>query len=518
MTLILGGRKHDTTALPGALAFTSYSYADDRRVPRATDYNERDPTRDRDTAILGLLFHTVHGRRGALRPGSKPDDRDFSFAQYQARTERDVSWDFTVGRDGDVVQSNDPATRYTWHAGLRAVNRATVGVEAVQDDDGGQYEATMAAQVALAEFLCEWLHIPRVTPVNADGTPFAGLLADPIFRGVYGHRNIPKRGPNGKPTAMKPFGDPGDHVFLALLRAGFRGAIVEVRNGLGYLTNTFLDGETLRAESRVGNAVVSVSSGAHATPRTPPAWLDKAREVPLPQSAMPGAFPGRTDAEMRAFAERHARVLHTTFRLPLRVIVQVVAHAATESAWGRVEVAHNAFGVKVRQSDDAAYRAKHGQGLAWYSRPGHVAAGDAAWVYYRGFDSPEDAWAFWLKRYVPRPANATTPWAAYTDAADVTTADYSGAGRAFWSAALAPVGSAATPYPPEGTAPEGAWFVEMLLAGYRGSGRAAEVRDAVEDAETRGIAALPIVHPSVTAHADVCRRVRGYLAGIDLGA
>jgi hypothetical protein len=501
MTLILDGKKHDTRALAGDLAFTSISYVDDPRVPRATDFNVRDP-RERDTVILGVLLHTVHGKRGALHPGSKSDDRDIAYAKYQANTARNVSWDFTVGRDGDVVQSNDPVTRYTWHAGARPVNRCTVGVEAVQDDDGGQYEATMRAQVALAEFLCERLHIPRVTPINPDGTPFAGLLAEPRFRGVYGHRNIPGRDAKGKPTAMKPFGDPGDHVFHALLRAGFLGAVVEVRNGLGVLTGE-VRGATQDTAAATSGAATPLPEGLPA--RTPPVWLDAAREVPVPDRKYTSW--SVSPEEQLAFVVRHARVLRNAFNIPRDAIAELVAHAATESGWGRAEVAHNAFGVKVRQSDNAAHRAKHGEGLRWYARPGHIGSGDAAWAYYRAFDSAEDAWAFWLKRYVPRPPAGAPAWEAFTPEADVSVADYNNAGRAFWQF----VADA------ERT-PADAWFVEMLLAGYRGSIRADEVRDAVSFVEHLPVEAQRVPHPSVVEHRRIAAAILGYLVGVDLGA
>lgn len=473
MTIRLGTATIDTEALPGALAFKSTGYHENRRVPRATDYN------DRTAPIGGLLFHTVHGKRGPLKPGSVPDDRDIAFAQYQARTERNVSWDFTVGRDGDVVQSNDPTVRYTWHAGAREVNAATLGVEAVQDDDGAQYEATIRAEVALAELLCERLHIPRITPVNHDGTPFTGLLRDRVFPGVYGHRNLWTVNKAGKRTAMKPYGDPDDHLFRALLAAGFRGAVIKVVDGLGAVT-----GELWTPPG---------APDLNALPEpwmTPPPWVDLSRRIPTPPD-----HGVTTQDALVAFVRGHLDVLTGTFRLPADKAYGLVAHAAVECGWGVAEVGSNAGGVKLRQSDNATYAAKHGHGLAWWAKRGHVAAGDAAWVFYRAFDSREDFWAFWLKRYVPRPslevvAAARDPW-AYTPEADVVTADYAATGAAFHTLPRVDGGE---------------WLAEMILAGYRGPVRAAEMRAAVD----RG--SVPH-HASIAAYQGVLANVRR-LAGI----
>ena len=64
---------------------------------------------------------------------------------------------------------------------------------------------------------------------------------------------------------------------------------------------------------------------------------------------------------------------------------------------------------------------------------------------YRAFDDAGDFWRFWVKRYVPR---ATTEGDRYRFA-----------GAAFWSG------------------DPSRWIVELILAGYRGPVREAEVRD-----------------------------------------
>lgn len=419
MTIVLDDRPYAT---PG---FESVSWLDDRMVPRATDFNTR------TLPIVAQLLHTVHGDLGPLRPGAKPSARAERYAVYQAGTDREVSWDYTVDTDGTVVVSNDPVRRFTWHAGARDVNAQSLGVEAVQDDDGAQYEAGIEAEVALVEFNCERLHIPRRTPVTADGKPFRGLLDERLFRGVYGHRNLWKL-KDGRRVTMKGLGDPDDHVFLALLRRGFQGVIVDA------------SGRPIEP----------------AAPPPPPAWVDLSQEI-IDTSDLP--------VDPAAFVRDGLRVL-TGMGLTRDRAVEVVAHCATECGWGRRAIGGNLGGVKLKREDDAEFRRKHDHGLGWWRAQGHVAAGDAAWVYYRAFADAEEFFRFWSKRYVPRDGAAGER--------------YTATGAAFWGAEPAN------------------WFAELLRAGYRGPVREQEIKDLLD----RG--ADVEAHDSVRSHRSVAARVR----------
>jgi hypothetical protein len=369
VSLVLDGRAIETPGLE------TVSFLDDSRVPHATDYN------DRAKPIVAVLLHTVKGKSGPLLPGSKPSTRDLTYAAYQARTDREVSWDYTVDTDGSIAVSNDPVRRYTWHAGAGEVNRQSVGIEAVQYDDGAQYEAEIAAEVALVELLCERLHIPRRTPVTADGRPFGGLLDERLFQGVYGHRNLWKM-KDGRRVTMKPLGDPDDHVFRALLRAGFQGVPVDRR---GCIT-------------------------APTAPPPPPSWIDLTQEVTDTSDRViaPEAFAWESMSALQAIGLDRARA------------AEVTAHCATECSWGRRAIAQNRGGVKLKQRDDTAHRQQHGRGLGWWRAQGHVVAGDDAWVYYRAFADAGEFWRFWVARYVPRDAEPDERYAA--------------TGAAFWGA------------------------------------------------------------------------------------
>lgn len=190
-----------------------------------------------------------------------------------------------------------------------------------------------------------------------------------------------------------------------------------------------------------------------------PSWADPSREITdtrdLPVDR--AAFVRDALAELAAIGVEGDRA------------VEAVAHCATECSWGRRAIGENRGGVKLKEPDDAAHRAKHGHGLAWWRYAGHVEAGDAPVVLYRGFDDAGDFTRFWVKRYTPMSSKHGDRYAA--------------AGVAFWSA---------TP---------SRWIVEIIRAGYRGPVRKAEmaaILDAGSDVEA---------HPSVASHRSTARRV-----------
>lgn len=367
MTLVVAGERVNT-------AFESICWLDDPKVPHATDGRAR----AKDTA-KAIVLHTVHGKRGALKRGSKSSKRAEAYARYQAASAREVSWHFTIDTDGTVVQSADPALWLCWHAG--AVNAWTVGIEIVQDPDGTLYDATLASVVALCELLCASLAIPRRLPVDAQGKPSRVVLAALTgargpWAGVFGHRNQTRnRGP----------GDPGDQPFDALLRAGFTG--------------------------------VHLDAAPPALPVTPPKarkpapkWLDPAAEIDatkdLPRDQR--AFVLRHLAELRALGLDDARAF------------ELIAHVSTECDFGRREHGHNAGGVKALEGDAEAYERTYGGEMPWWRSAGHVASGDAPEVYYRGWTSSRAFWEWWLRRFVPRVSSAAS-------------ARYTQTGLLFWS-------------------------------------------------------------------------------------
>lgn len=206
MTLVIDGQRIDTPGLE------TISWLDDHAVPRVTDGRRRVPQ-----ATRAIVLHTVHGKLGGVsEKPSLPSTRAERYARYQASTSREVSWHATVDTDGTVVQSADFASWTCWHA--TSVNGWTIGIELVQEADGTVYRPQLAAVVSLCDLLCARLGIERRVPAR-NGVPIVGVVQrltghDGPWSGVFGHRNqTTNRGP----------GDPGSHVFLALMAAGYLG-------------------------------------------------------------------------------------------------------------------------------------------------------------------------------------------------------------------------------------------------------------------------------------------------------
>ena len=213
MSLIINGRRIVTPGLD------IVSWADDASLPKGTDFNRR--TRK----IRVIVWHTVHGKTGPLRPGIKHSNRDRVYAIYQARTPRKVSWHFTIDTDGSITQSLDPCREVAWHASYTETNEISVGIELVQDTDGSLYEGQIQASVAFSDVLhrelaAEGHFVPKQIPWH-EGSPDSRKLARCLpprhcadVYGNIGHRNN---------DPQKPFGDPGQYIFRALKTHGYEG-------------------------------------------------------------------------------------------------------------------------------------------------------------------------------------------------------------------------------------------------------------------------------------------------------
>lgn len=213
MSIVLDSR---TLEVPGV---RSISYLEDpRRVPPITDHNPRRAT------IRGLVVHTSSGTANGVMPGSGRGGQAFTLARYQANTDREVSWDWTIDLDGTLLWQNDPLRQYSWHAG--SVSGVTLGGEIAQQPGSTKlWQAQVDTFVALMDTLTRELGIQRQIPWH-NGAPDRRVLrrlrgdasgngrkgAD--LWGIYGHRNQ---------TTNRGAGDPGDAVFQALHAAGYEG-------------------------------------------------------------------------------------------------------------------------------------------------------------------------------------------------------------------------------------------------------------------------------------------------------
>lgn len=180
---------------------------------------------------VAIVLHTTSGTKGEeLHTPPPPSEHAEQLARYQAGTERDVSWDFTVDLDGTIVQHNDPsapcggrkAAWYSWHAG--SVNGWTLGIEIVQGPRRVVYELQLRVATAFVTFLCDHYGIPKRVPCDASGKPWDKSIFEVVstkrggrqrrWQGVLGHCNVTT------PDSRGPW-DPGDHVRGALLDGGF---------------------------------------------------------------------------------------------------------------------------------------------------------------------------------------------------------------------------------------------------------------------------------------------------------
>lgn len=424
------------------------SWLDDpKRAPHCTDGKPR-PAGN----VSAVVLHTSRGRRGVIREGSRRSDKAERLARYQTRTDRDVSWHLTVAADGEVFQQADLATFMCWQASH--ANGWTWGVECAQDADTPDLtRAQVDALVAVVAAACDAMGIPRRVPVNADGRPVAGVVKawqsrkqggdQKAARGVIGHRNL---------TTSRGPGDPGDPIFEALLAAGFVGAAPEAMT--------------------VGAAPVAAPAEAADPPDAPhdeaaplwpplPGWVDPALEIDATED-LPD--------DLAAFV-RDALPQLAALGIAGPRAYEAVAHCATECGRGRRAHGFNMGGAKLKERDNAAAVAATGHGLPWWRDAGHTGSGDGPVAYYRGFDSAAAWWAWFVGRHCAPDAPPSERYAV--------------AGRAFWSS------------------DPSRWFVEILLAGYRGDTRRREVEHIVADLGDVG------AHKSVADHRRLVAKVRG---------
>ena len=437
--LIINGA---SVAVPGVRVVT---WLDDPRVPRAVHGEERDPAK-----VTGTIAHTSRGKRCAVTRDTGSPAKGLRVARYLGRRNgRKVSAHFVVAGDGTVYQIADCGSWRANHAGT--TNGFVVGGEASQDDDDPSLtRAQVAAFVATMHAIHDALHIPKRVPMIDGRHIIEDVRAwlsrksggeQRAFSGCAGHRNT---------SASRGEGDPGDPLMEALRVSGFAPATpadMTIGPNTARITDDDEADETHDGDDTPAAAPL-------------PAWLDPAREIDATHDL-------RDD--LAAFVRAQVTPLALTGVTDDRA-AELLAHAATECGRGRRAHGFNMFGAKAKERDYVEAAAK-GAPLGWWRDLGHIESGDDEVEFYRGFDSPEAAWRWFVKRHVG------------TLGLPPTSDRYVATGRAFWSDR------------------PGAWIIEAIRAGYRG-----EVRQ-------REIAALadPSTHPSVVAHRRLVATVKGLL-------
>jgi N-acetylmuramoyl-L-alanine amidase len=181
--------------------------------------------RSRPTSwVRQIIIHTTKGTWPQyVRAGAGPGGADKAVAEFWRHDPIHSAAQIVVDTDGSVVCLCDLARVMAYHA--EASNTWSVGIEMYQLSDGGVYDATLTATVALVQTLCGSLGIPEQMPRGPyRNQPLLRMetgeraarrnLGGPSCVGVFGHRDN---------TGNRGRGDPGDEIFSRLAARGVEG-------------------------------------------------------------------------------------------------------------------------------------------------------------------------------------------------------------------------------------------------------------------------------------------------------
>lgn len=399
--------------------------------------------RERPAAdALAIVMHSSRGRRSVVRPGSRPSEKGNDLARYNARRKEKQTSWHLTGDTDGEVFQQADLATFRTNH-VGVANSWTIGYELAQHRDNTDlWRVQIDAAVAVVSATCAALSIPRRVFVGPDGAPW--LKPVPlVLAKEYDGQGQRWGGVLGHCQLVTPeHRGPGDP-------------------GDGIFLALLAAGfEGVRVAGVAAAPAPVVASSA-----APPPWLDGPElDATRDIAVTPEAF------------ARNAWEILRALNVPRDAAVEIIAHCANECSWGTRAIGGNVAGIKAKRRDADAYRAKHGRSFAWWRAAGHKASGDDDVEWYRGLDDVADCLRFVLKRYAPKPDT------------EAESERYEDAGEALWS-----------DDPRQ-------WFVELLLAGYRGETREAEV----EALLAAGRSAEE--HKSVKRHREIAARVRGMLA------
>lgn len=166
------------------------------------------------TWVRALCLHTTKGIwPQTIVPGYGPHVDDAAKVnRYWSNSRKHAGAQFVVDRDGDAASLCDCFKVAAYHAGQ--VNEVTQGIEMYQEADGDLYAGELDSTVKLCDALTWLFQIQRQVQRHYVG-PIARLEEPKDGKtvvGCYGHRDV---------TSNRGRGDPGDHIYSALLAAGY---------------------------------------------------------------------------------------------------------------------------------------------------------------------------------------------------------------------------------------------------------------------------------------------------------
>lgn len=177
--------------------------------------------RPADSWIHAIVLHTTKGipggadqRKQRIIEGSGPQGNQLAAVTESWATDHIcASAHFLINLDGSIACVADLLTETTYHAGNRAVNHHSIGIEMYQGDNAELYTVQLQQTVKLVDFLTRRFGIQRQFH-----WPYRNQAVGRIKDGgssvvaVYGHREA---------SDDRGLGDPGDAIFSLLLEAGY---------------------------------------------------------------------------------------------------------------------------------------------------------------------------------------------------------------------------------------------------------------------------------------------------------
>lgn len=214
MGIVIDGRNE---ALPGMAPDRVQSYVDDPRLTLALPNGGRPRRHGR---VQAIVLHTTKGlARQSVRDGlGTSSDAGRRVVKMWAGSGRKVGAHLMVDFDGVVSCLADLQRTATYHAG--EANELTIGIEIMQgaaNEGGHLYAGQLDVVVRLVDFLTRRFGIQRQVPGAYRERPTARLKTAGDFYGIFGHRDQ---------TSQRGRGCPGDHVFTALMSAGYESFVV----------------------------------------------------------------------------------------------------------------------------------------------------------------------------------------------------------------------------------------------------------------------------------------------------
>jgi hypothetical protein len=167
-----------------------------------------------------------------------------------------------------------------------------------------------------------------------------------------------------------------------------------------------------------------------------PSWLDPTTEIKNNQQ--PEAYKKLDDLTKSVVfilcSYKSLRKCNSS--LTTEQIFWIIGNFVSETGWGKYWNGYNFGGWKINKAYADSYKKRYKVSAPWYQDEGHVASGDEAIVYYRGYVEPLHFYREWVERFVPSVPNLKDK-------------RYNETGEAFWK-------------------PSSTWFLELCLAGYKG--------------------------------------------------